>query len=112
MLCLCVHILCVCVCVCACVQIFLYFDELELCNPLGSKRSIHKIGAYKPCIPDNFVLDISFLCAGAFYFTLRSKLKSIQLLALVKNSLIKKYGMNSVLEPIVKDLKALVSFKQ
>ena len=107
------------VCVCACVQIFLYFDELELCNPLGSKRSIHKIGAYKPCIPDNFVLDISFLCAGAFYFTLgnispkyRSKLKSIQLLALVKNSLIKKYGMNSVLEPIVKDLKALVSFKQ
>ena len=53
---------------------------------------------------------------GAFYFTLgnispkyRSKLKSIQLLALVKSTLIKKYGMNTILKPVVKDLKALVS---
>lgn len=76
------------------LQIFLYFDDLELCNPLGSRRTIHKI--------------------GAFYFTLgncspqfRSKLKSIQLLALVKTSLIKKYGMDAILKPIVKDLKIL-----
>jgi hypothetical protein len=26
------------------LQIFLYFDELEVCNPLGSKRCKHKIG--------------------------------------------------------------------
>lgn len=26
------------------LQIFLYFDELELCNPLGSKTKIHKLG--------------------------------------------------------------------
>jgi len=26
------------------LQICLYYDELELCNILGSKRSIHKIG--------------------------------------------------------------------
>ena len=58
--CVCTYYVYVCVCVCACVQIFQYFDELELCNPLRSKRSIHKIGAYKPCIPDNFVIDISF----------------------------------------------------
>lgn len=28
------------------LQICLYYDELELCNPLGSKRSIHKIGRF------------------------------------------------------------------
>lgn len=26
------------------LQIFLYFDELELCNPLGASRKIHKLG--------------------------------------------------------------------
>ena len=26
------------------LQIQLYYDELELCNPLGSKTKVHKIG--------------------------------------------------------------------
>ena len=26
------------------LQINLYFDELELCNPLGASRKLHKIG--------------------------------------------------------------------
>ena len=26
------------------LQVFLYYDDVELCNPLGSKRKIHKIG--------------------------------------------------------------------
>lgn len=26
------------------IQIFLYYDELEICNPLGSKVKIHKLG--------------------------------------------------------------------
>ena len=28
------------------LQIFLYFDELELCNPLGACRKMHKLGMY------------------------------------------------------------------
>ena len=28
------------------LQIFLHFDEVELCNPLGSKVKIHKLGMY------------------------------------------------------------------
>ena len=51
-----------------------------------------------------------------FYFTLgnvnpkfRSKLKSIQLAALVRRVHLVKYGMNAVLRPIVDDLKKLVS---
>ena len=32
------------------LQIFLYFDELEVCNPLGSKRIKHKIGKLSHCM--------------------------------------------------------------
>jgi len=27
------------------LQIFLYFDEVEYCNPLGSKTKTHKLGS-------------------------------------------------------------------
>ena len=26
------------------LQIFLYYDDVELCNPLGSKAKVHKVG--------------------------------------------------------------------
>lgn len=52
--------------------------------------------------------------AGCFYMTLgnihpkfRSTLKSIQLLALVKNEHIKEYGMNAVLDKIIEDVAKL-----
>jgi len=38
----------------------------------------------------------------------RSKLKGIQLLALCKHTLIKKYGINKIIKPIVEDIKLLV----
>lgn len=28
------------------IQINLYFDDAEVCNPLGSKAKVHKIGKY------------------------------------------------------------------
>jgi len=52
---------------------------------------------------------------GAFYFTLgnlsplyRSRLSSIQLVALVKASFISEYGMDAVLAPFINDVKKLV----
>lgn len=30
----------------SCLQLIIYYDELELCNPLGSRRKKHKIGLY------------------------------------------------------------------
>lgn len=51
---------------------------------------------------------------GCFYFTIgnihpkfRSTLKSIQLLALVKNEYLKKYGMCAILRHLVKDIAKL-----
>ena len=52
---------------------------------------------------------------GFFYFLLgnchpkfRSKLKAVQLVAICKHRYIKKYSLNSVLDPVVEDLKKLV----
>ena len=28
------------------LQIMLYYDEVELCNPLGAAKKIHKVGEY------------------------------------------------------------------
>ena len=52
-----------------------------------------------------------------FYFILgnlrpkyRSKLRNVQLLAVVKKSLIDKYTISAILRPIVEDIKKLVSY--
>ena len=29
------------------LQIFLYYDDVEVCNPLGSSKGKHKLGNYK-----------------------------------------------------------------
>ena len=38
---------------------------------------------------------------------LRSQLKSIQLLAVAKASVVEKYGVDTILEPFMQDLKIL-----
>ena len=29
---------------CGALQLIIYFDEVEVCNPLGAQRGIHKLG--------------------------------------------------------------------
>lgn len=36
------------------VQLMIYYDELEVCNPLGSKTKTHKIGLF--CLFAKFLL--------------------------------------------------------
>ncbi|XP_041919960.1 uncharacterized protein LOC121684096 [Alosa sapidissima] len=76
------------------LQIQLFYDDFETANPLGSKKGIHKL--------------------GAIYFTLRnfppifnSSLVNIHLCALFHAQDIKRYGFNSILEPLVHDMKIL-----
>ena len=40
------------------LQIILYYDELELCNPLGSRRKKHKIGN----IDSHRCINVIYLC--------------------------------------------------
>ena len=60
--------------------------------------------------------SILSIIIGMFYFTLgnlspkfRSKLASINLLAIVKTKCLSSYGMDKVLRPFIEDLKKLVT---
>ncbi len=53
----------------AALQIQLYYDELEVCNPLGSKTKKHKIGI--SCLCDISHVQILFVhLKGVVYYTL------------------------------------------
>ena len=61
------------------------------------------------------IIYVALYFTGTFYFTLgnlspkfRSRLSSIQLVALVKSSFITEYGMDAIIRPFVDDMKKLV----
>ena len=61
------------------------------------------------------IIDPFVMCIGIFYFTLgnvrpkyRSKLSTIQLVAIVKHKYLSAYGMDAVLRPFVDDMKKLI----
>lgn len=35
------------------LQIIIYYDDVEICNPLGSRRTVHKIGMDACCGTNN-----------------------------------------------------------
>ena len=92
------------------LQIILHYDDLELCNPLGSKASIHKVGRLMYLIKWPLMHAVSHVI-GVFYFSLanlkpslRAALPSIQLVSLALSSTIDKYGIDVILQPFVTDL--------
>ncbi|XP_064475545.1 uncharacterized protein LOC135389426 [Ornithodoros turicata] len=75
-----------------CIQ--LYSNEFEVCDPLGSKRELHKL--------------------MAVYFSIlnlpqksRSSLLSIHLALLVRDKHVSTYGLNSILRPLLEDVVRL-----
>jgi hypothetical protein len=77
------------------VRINLYYDDVEVANPIGSKSAVYKI--------------------AAFYFTIQnasfhnSKLDNIFILALCYNTDVKKYGFDKILRPFIEEMKQLES---
>ncbi|KAK6488872.1 hypothetical protein HHUSO_G7827, partial [Huso huso] len=76
------------------LRIHLYNDEFEVINPLGSNKLIHKVSGFY------FVL-------GNLLPKYRLKLKNIHTVILVRNQLVKKYGYESIVEPLVCDILRL-----
>lgn len=76
------------------IQIIAYFDEVELCNPLGSSTKKHKLG----CV---------FFTIGNLRPKFRSRLKCIFVAAVASNVIISKHGMNLFLRPFVESMKLL-----
>jgi len=93
------------------LQIILYYDELELCNPLGTSAKIHKIGNLVYGKHGGYSI---FMHTGVFYYQLgnispkyRSSLKSIHLVTIAKSTIIKKYGPDKILKPFMNAIKEL-----
>ena len=78
------------------LQIIAYFDELEVCNPLGMHIKRHKLG-------------IVFFTLGNVRPEYRSSLKAINLVAVATTPVIENYGLNKILDPFVKDLNTLAT---
>jgi len=73
------------------LAIMLFHDEVEICNPLGSAATKYKI-------------DMYYYCVANISPKYRSRVCAVQLLAIVKASHVKKYGIDKILAPIIDDL--------
>lgn len=76
------------------LKIVLYFDDVELCNPIGTRRLIHKVGLFYYSVMN---LEPKF----------RSRLESINLYAAALSTHIKEHGIDAVLRPFKQDLEQL-----
>lgn len=76
------------------LRLHFYNDEFEIVNPLGSRKTIHKISAF-------------YFTLGNIHPKYRSKLKHIHLSILAYYSLVKQYGAARILEPLISDIKKL-----
>ena len=76
------------------LQIIAYYDDLEVCNPIGSYARKHKLG----CL---------FFTLGNIRPKYRSSLKAIFLVGVGKYEDIAKYGIDDFLIPFIEDLKLL-----
>ena len=78
------------------LQIIAYFNELEVCNPLGTDTKKHK-------------LAIVLFTLGNIPPKQRSTMRAINLVACATHSVILKHGIDTILEPFVCDLNQLTS---
>lgn len=78
------------------LQIIAYYDELEICNPLGTHVKCHKLG-------------IVFYTLANIPPQYRSQLKMINLAIVATVPIIEKHGLDKVLEPFITDLNILAT---
>ncbi len=78
------------------LQIIAYFDELEVCNPLGSHVKKHKVG-------------VVFFTLGNIHPKCRSTFKAINLALLATKPVIERHGIDAILKPFFRDLSALAT---
>ncbi|XP_039248923.2 uncharacterized protein LOC120326666 [Styela clava] len=76
------------------IQVLLYFDDVELCNPLGSKVRKHKISFF-------------YVSFANLHPELRSRFSGIHLLAIALTDDLNKFGIDKVLEPFYSEIELL-----
>ena len=75
-----------------CLKIILYYDDLEITNQQTKRKD--KLGMF-------------YFQLCNLYPEYRSRLKSINLLAIVEHRYLKKYGIDEILKPFVSELNVL-----
>ncbi|XP_018369457.1 PREDICTED: uncharacterized protein LOC108765282, partial [Trachymyrmex cornetzi] len=76
------------------IAIILFYDDLEVVNPLGANIKKHKLAMF-------------YWTLANIYPEVRSTLKNVNLLSIVKHSVLKKYGVGKILESFITDIKVL-----
>lgn len=74
------------------LEIIVYHDEAEICNPIGSKVKKHKVVFF-------------YYTFGNLAEIYRSKLESISLLAIALHSDIERYSIDVVFQPLLEELQ-------
>ena len=85
------------------LEIMAYYDDVEVCNPLGSRAKKHKLGMYvlwrfHSCYDAFFTIALFYYTLGNISPKHRSSLRSIQLMAILKSNDLQRYGPDKVLE--------------
>lgn len=78
------------------LQLFLYYDEFEVVNPLGAHKNKHKLAGF-------------YYVLGNIYSDERSALYVIQLAVLCKVQDLVRFGLDRILQPLLIDLETLES---
>ena len=73
------------------LQIVAHYDELEVCNPLGSHVKSHKVGI------------VSYTLAN-IHPKYRSKLRLTQLAIIATIPVIEKHGLHVILKPLIHEI--------
>ena len=76
------------------LELIIYYDDLEVCNPLSSKAEKHKI-------------DMFYYTLGNIDPNFQSKQCAVHLLAKCNTKFVKKYGTHRVLTRVVEDIDKL-----
>ena len=76
------------------LQIVAFYDEVELCNPLGSHVKRHKLG-------------VVFYTLSNISPKYRSSLRMINLAIIATVPVVEKYGIDKVMRPFITDLNTL-----
>ena len=76
------------------LQILAFYDEVEICNPLGAHIKKHKLG-------------VVFFTVGNIHPKFRSSLRAIHLLIVPPYPVIAKHDLDEILKPFLSDLRVL-----
>lgn len=76
------------------LQLMLYFDDVEICNPLGKGAGTHKVGLF-------------YYTVGNLAPIYRARLPAVRLIAIIRRKVMNNCGIDMVIRRINQDLEML-----